>query len=76
MFKCSACGFTESVDHPVQEVFFIDGRHVLVEEIPARVCTRCGEPSFSPETVEKIRRMIHEHIPPLRTIPLDVFRCA
>jgi YgiT-type zinc finger domain-containing protein len=43
----------------VNEVFQIDGKPVLVENIPSRVCERCGKAVFSRETTEKIRRMVH-----------------
>jgi hypothetical protein len=32
---------------------------VLVENIPASVCARCGEATFSRETTERIRRMLY-----------------
>lgn len=40
---------------------------------PARVCERCGEATFSRETTERIRRLVHETGTPLRTVPLEVF---
>jgi len=42
----------------VSEVLDVDGRHVLVEHIPAQVCTRCGEAAFSRETTERIRLLV------------------
>jgi HTH-type transcriptional regulator/antitoxin MqsA len=56
-----------------QEVFLIDGRFVLVENIPATVCGQCGEATFSRETTEKIRRMVHGGAEPIKTVPPDVF---
>jgi len=50
MFKCHVCGSTESRTELVSEVFQIDGKPVLVENIPAQVCARCGEEVFSKET--------------------------
>lgn len=50
------CG---AVPEQVDEGFDIDGRRVLVEDIPAQVCTRCGEATFSRETTERIRRIVH-----------------
>lgn len=37
----------------VNEIFMIEGKFILVENIPAKVCARCGEPTFSRETTEK-----------------------
>ena len=42
----------------ISEVFNLGGRRVLVEQITALVCVRCGEPTFSREATEQIRRMV------------------
>ena len=47
------------------EVFDIDGKAVRVENIPATVCTQCGESVFSRETTEKVRRMVHGEAKPV-----------
>ena len=47
MFNCHVCGNTAARNEFVSEVFTIDGRPVLVEHIPAQLCERCGEPTFS-----------------------------
>lgn len=72
MFKCHVCGGTAAKNEFVSEVFTIDGRRILVEHIPAQVCERCGEPIFSREITEKVRRLVHE-AQPSRTVSLDVF---
>ena len=51
----------------------MDNRRVLVERIPAEVCDRCGEPTFSSETTEKIRNLVRGSSIPVRTEALDVF---
>ena len=75
MFKCHVCGNTTAKSEFVSEVFTIEGRRVLVEQIPAKVCERCGEATFSRETTETIRRLVHG-TQPARTVPLDVFALA
>jgi HTH-type transcriptional regulator / antitoxin MqsA len=75
MYKCDVCGNTAARKDFVSEVFMVDGRRVLVEHIPAQVCERCGEPTFSRETAEEIRRLVHE-ARPSKTVPLDVFALA
>ncbi len=76
MFRCCVCGSTEAHDELVDEVFQIDGKLVLVEHIPARVCSRCGEATFSRETTEKIRRMVHGEAEPVKAVQMDVFAFA
>jgi len=72
-FKCHVCGGETAGDDLVSEVLTVEGRRVLVERIPARVCRRCGEPTFSRETTERIRRLVHGAGQPIRTVPLEVF---
>ncbi len=73
MEQCHVCGNHELREELIDEIFQIEGRPVLVEKIPARVCTRCGEPVFSRQTTEHIRRILHGEARPIRTVPLDVF---
>lgn len=73
MFKCHVCGSEESHSELISEVFNIQGKFYLVENIPATVCSRCGEEVFSRETTEQVRVMLHEQKQPIRSISLDVF---
>ncbi|BBC25686.1 YgiT-type zinc finger protein [Pseudanabaena sp. ABRG5-3] len=73
MFKCHVCGATESHIEYVNEVFEISNKFYLVENIPAIVCSRCGEEIFSSETSEAIRVMLHGHSKPIKSVVLDVF---
>ena len=75
MFSCQVCGGTAARNEFVSEVFTVHGRRVLVEHIPAQVCERCGEPTFSRETTERVRRLVHE-ARPAKTVSLDVFALA
>ena len=76
MAKCPVCHYDKSRKELVDEVFNIDGRYVLVTNAPATVCARCGERSFSSESAEQTRRMIHEGAKPDGTVPLEVFDFA
>ena len=50
MFKCPVCISTELHIKYVNEVFEIGSKFYLVENIPATVCSRCGEEVFSSKT--------------------------
>ena len=76
MFQCHVCGSTESKDVLVDEVFHIGDKHILVEQIPAKTCSRCGEKIFSQETTEKIRRLVHGNSKPVKSVSMDVFDYA
>lgn len=75
-FKCHVCGSEAARNEFVSEVLEVDGQRVLVNHIPAQVCTRCGEAAFSRETTERIRLLVHGAGRPVRTVPLDVFELA
>ncbi|MEK0178374.1 MAG: YgiT-type zinc finger protein [Oscillatoriales cyanobacterium] len=73
MFQCHVCSATESHTEQVNEVFQINGKFYLVEQIPAQVCSRCGEVTFNRETTERIRQMLHGESQPVKSINVDVF---
>ena len=73
MEPCSVCGSTEFHQERVSEILQIDGSPVLVENIPAMVCVRCGEPTFSRVTTENVRRLVHGDAKPIRALKIDVF---
>ena len=73
MFKCNVCSSTESHIEYVNEIFEIGDKFYLVENIPATVCPRCGEETFSGETSEAIRVMLHSKSKPIKSLVLDVF---
>ena len=73
MFKCHVCGTSAARENFVSEVFTIDDRRVLVEHIPAQICERCGESTFSRATTERVRNLIHGGGRPVRTVSMDVF---
>ena len=76
MFHCHICGSGEARAEIVEEVFNLNGKHVLVEGIPAKVCARCGDKTFSRETTERIRQIVHGHLEPAKSVPMDVFEYA
>ena len=73
MPDCPVCSADRSRDDLVEDVFRVGDRYVLVGRIPARVCVRCGEQSFSRATAERVRRMAHGGAEPVRSVPLTVF---
>ena len=76
MNKCHVCGSTEFSQELISEVFYISGKPVFVENIPSKVCNQCGEQTFSSQTTEQIRVMLHSKSQPIRAIAVDVFSLA
>ncbi|MBE9055041.1 YgiT-type zinc finger protein [Sphaerospermopsis sp. LEGE 08334] len=78
MLSCHICGSENFTEELVNETFEINGRIILVEGIPAKVCSRCGEITFSSETAssetaENIRLMLNSNQKSQRKIEIDVF---
>jgi HTH-type transcriptional regulator / antitoxin MqsA len=76
MFQCHNCASSQSHENTVQEIFWIEGRPILVKNIPAQLCVRCGEPVFSRETTEKICQLVHGYAQPTKSVAMDVFEFA
>jgi YgiT-type zinc finger domain-containing protein len=53
-----------------------DGKFIIVENVPARVCMETGEQFFSPETVERLQQMIWEEQTPSKVIETPVYEFA
>ena len=51
-------------------------RIIVIDHVPAEVCTICGDVLFTPETVRKIEAIRHTIEPPTRTVPLYDFNQA
>jgi YgiT-type zinc finger domain-containing protein len=73
---CNNCGNTEFIISTINKAFNIDGKLVLVENIPALICTQCHEPLITSETVEYIRNMIHSGSKPKEVVSTEVYEYA
>lgn len=61
------------VEEKVNYTLEINGKFIVIENVPARVCVETGERFFSPETVEILQQMIWEERRPNRLIEIPVF---
>ncbi|HUT55483.1 MAG TPA: type II toxin-antitoxin system MqsA family antitoxin [bacterium] len=70
--KCVFCGGqTKS-----QKVTFVDdeqGKYLAVENVPAQVCTRCGEKTYDPETTRLLLDYARNRRHPAKTFNMPVF---
>jgi YgiT-type zinc finger domain-containing protein len=69
---CETCGNKTFHAATSTETFHVGGRLVVVEDIPAQICDRCGAPSFAAQVAERVRRLIHESHAPARVIEAEV----
>jgi YgiT-type zinc finger domain-containing protein len=61
------------VEKTVTYVLEIEGKLILVENVPARVDEETGEQFFSPSTVERLQKIIREQQQPNRMIQTPVY---
>jgi hypothetical protein len=73
MFHCDVRGSSEFWAEKVSEVFQLAGKPVLVEAIPATVCTQYGETTFSRTTTEQVRTMLNQQKPSDRATTIDFY---
>ena len=53
-----------------------EGKFYIVENVPARVCVETGEQFFSPETVERLQKIIEGQGKPKKVIETPVYEYA
>ena len=53
-----------------------DNKYLLVENVPAEVCTKCGEKTYSPEVTDELLRFTRNKFQPAKIIEVPVFDFA
>ncbi|MGB9887119.1 MAG: YgiT-type zinc finger protein [Moorellales bacterium] len=48
----------------------------MVENVPAEVCTRCGERTYSTEVTDELLRFARREFKPVRKVTVPVFDFA
>ena len=61
------------VDTRVTYALEVNGQLIVIENVPARVSVETGEQLFSPETVERLQRMVWQRTRPKRVIQVPVY---
>ncbi len=75
--RCSIDGCPGEYEHrEVVHTVRQGDRIIVIDHVPAEVCTICGDVLFTPETVRRIESLRHTATPPLRTVPLYDFTQA
>jgi HTH-type transcriptional regulator/antitoxin MqsA len=74
--KCTVRGIGVRERKTVDEAFFVNGKWVVVEHIPADVCSHCGEVTFEADTGEKVRQLVQSGQKPHSAIKADVYEYA
>jgi len=72
MGRCSICGG----DTAKTKITFsqeVNGMLEVVENVPAEVCTQCGDQLFDPKTVRTLEKILRSKRKPTKTISVPVF---
>ncbi|MDO8635245.1 MAG: type II toxin-antitoxin system MqsA family antitoxin [Dehalococcoidia bacterium] len=75
MNKCPFCGGQldkKTITYP--QVY--EGKIYILENVPAEVCTQCGEVLISPEVLEKIQELVWSREKPGRKAEVPVYDLA
>jgi YgiT-type zinc finger domain-containing protein len=51
-------------------------RHFVFENVPALICSQCGERSFDGPAFDTIQRIIRQDCPPTRIVEVGVYDLA
>ena len=51
------------------------GQVMVIDHVPADVCSVCGDVLLRPDTVRRIEVLLQEEHQPVRTVPLYEFPC-
>jgi YgiT-type zinc finger domain-containing protein len=78
IFLCKYCE-SATVEELVKSVLWVDGGLIAVENIPARVCQRCGEQFYDDQTAEELTALGKRRFEPptaKRKVLVSVFSAA
>jgi HTH-type transcriptional regulator / antitoxin MqsA len=73
--KCVFCG-GKVLEREVTFTYEEDDKYLIIEHVPAQVCARCGEKTYSPEVTDDILRFSRKEVKPARKIEVPVYDFA
>jgi HTH-type transcriptional regulator / antitoxin MqsA len=73
--KCGFCG-GKTIKAEVTFTYEGEGRFLIVEHVPAAVCLRCGEKTYSPGVTDELLRFARAEDRPTRKIEVPVYDFA
>ena len=70
--KCVFCGGKLKKEN-VTFTYEDEDRYLFVEDVPAEVCTSCGEKTYSPSVTDDLLKFARNEFQPARTIEVPIF---
>lgn len=69
--KCSIEGCPgEYEERKILHTVCHQGQAIVIDHVPAEVCSVCGDVLLKPETVRRIEMLLQAEIRPVSTVPL------
>ena len=69
--KCAFCG-GKTEKGKVTFVYEDEDKYLFVENVPAEICTKCGEKTYSPEVTDKLLEFAKNKFKPEKIIKVPV----
>jgi len=73
--RCEYCGGL-LVEKRVELLRKVGKQYVLMENVPAGVCTECGTRCYAANVLKRVEETLHGHCPADREIALPVYSLA
>ncbi len=73
--KCRICG-GELQKKTITHAQEYEGKIIILENVPAEVCRRCGEVLLRPEVLEKVQALVWSKAAPKRRQSVPVYDLA
>ena len=73
---CEICGIGAREERLIRYSLSIDDGLVVVDHVPAQVCSQCGEITLRPEVVDALQKTIWRKRKPNRMIETPVYEFA
>lgn len=61
------------INQKVTYTLEMDGKLIIIKNVPARVNLETGEQFFSPETVDRLQQIVWKRQQPIQTVTLPVY---
>ncbi len=74
--KCEVCGIGEREEELISYHLLVADKLVVVEHVPATVCSHCGETSLAPDVVDRLQQTVWQSGPPVKTLATPVYEFA
>jgi len=70
--KCAICGGIQKEEITKLELW-VDGKLIVIEDVPAKVCENCGEKYFSAKVSKQIDALLESAVEAKRKLEVPVF---